>query len=125
MWLKYFFYTGSLIILLFFQSCGSSDSTKVDFANTDSDSLKVPHITELNLDTLKGIYIGDFGGSDIRIVINYISNKHAVGYSLHKGLQRNISGSVEITDETVNLILAEPEDHEFDGIFHIDINQQF
>lgn len=99
----------------------SADDTQKD---PDSTSLVSPHAIELNLDTLKGIYIGDFGGSDIRLVINYISNKHVVGYNTHKGLQRNINGSVEIENETVDLILAEPGDNEFDGVFYISINKE-
>lgn len=120
-----FIYLLSLIFAGISVSCESSNTQISNHeASMNNDSIEKPVITNLNLDTLKGIYLGDFGGSDIRLVINYISNKHAVGYNIHKGLQRNISGSVELKDETVELLLAEPGDNEFDGVFHLSINKE-
>jgi len=70
-------------------------------------------------DTLRGMYIGGFGGSDIRIILNYISKKNVIGYNIHKGLQRNITGKVSRSGDSVQLVLAEPGDNEFDGVFTI------
>ena len=50
---------------------------------------EIPQEDNFHYDTLQGMYIGDFGGSDIRLIINYVSNKNAIGYNIHKGLQRN------------------------------------
>lgn len=103
------------ISLAFLISCKSGIDTKKEAeANTDNEE-KIAQ--NFDLDTLKGMYIGDFGGSDIRIVLNYISPNHAVGYNLHKGLQRNINGKVEETDKTVTLELNEPGDDKYDGVF--------
>lgn len=74
-------------------------------------------IPTFDLDTLRGMYIGDFAGSDIRIVISFVSHNHAVGYNIHKGLQRNISGTLKEEMHEVILELNEPGDHEFDGVF--------
>lgn len=123
MFLKTSFFFGSFIVLFFLNSCDSKETITTEKVD-DREILNVPLISKLNLDTLKGIYIGDFGGSDIRLLINFISNKHAVGYNVHKGLQRNISGSVEIKEKTVDLVLAEPGDNEFDGVFHISIDKE-
>ena len=126
MWLKTFLFLTTSIILLLLNSCSSNETAKIVKPESEESMkpIKAPVISALKLDTLKGIYIGDFGGSDIRLVINYISNKHAVRYNVHKGLQRNVNGSVEIKEETVELVLAEPGDNEFDGVFHISINKE-
>jgi hypothetical protein len=70
-------------------------------------------------DALQGMYMGGFGGSDIRIILNYISKKNAIGYNIHKGLQRNITGKVTRSGDTVQIIMAEPGDNEYDGVFTI------
>ncbi|MFN5418067.1 MAG: hypothetical protein ACK5B9_13495 [Flavobacteriia bacterium] len=102
-------------VLLLLYSCKSGIETKGE--NEVNSTGKEQIAQNFNLDTLKGMYIGDFGGSDIRIVINFISQNHAVGYNIHKGLQRNISGKV-IEDETsVSLELNEPGDNKYDGVF--------
>jgi len=74
---------------------------------------------DFNYDTLKGIYSGDFAGSSIRIVVTYVSSTNVLGYNIHKGLQRNISGKVLKSNDTIYMTLAEPGDHEFDGIFNL------
>lgn len=37
-------------------------------------------------DSLEGAYTGDFGGSNIRIILTHVTGKHAIGYNLLKGL---------------------------------------
>ncbi len=75
-------------------------------------------------DTLKGMYIGDFAGSDIRINITYISSKNVVGYNIHKGLLRNISGKVDQSMDSVLLNMEEPGDNKFDGTFQLFVNRE-
>lgn len=79
----------------------------------------IPDADLFNYDTLKGVYTGDFGNGDIRIILNYVSQKKAVGYNIHKGLQRNISGSVERNGDSIIMKLAEPGDHKYDGVFEL------
>lgn len=76
-----------------------------------------------NLDTLRGIYDGDFDNGEIRIVLNMVSENHAVGYNLHRGIQRNISGTLEQNEKEVLLTLAEPGDHPYDGVFKFSIDK--
>lgn len=104
----------SILSFAFFSCKSGIDTNKEDEAS----STGIDKVWQkIDLDTLKGMYIGDFGGSDIRIVLNFISPNHAVGYNIHKGLQRNISGKVMETETTIEMELNEPGDHEFDGIF--------
>lgn len=79
----------------------------------------IPEEDLYNYDTLQGMYLGGFGGSDIRIILNYISKKNAIGYNIHKGLQRNITGKVTRRGDTVQLVMFEPGDNEYDGVFTI------
>lgn len=94
---------------------GIDTSAEEEFKSTSIDKIK----SNFDFDTLKGMYIGDFDGSDIRIVVNYISQNHAAGYNIHQGLQRNISGKVIETENDIILTLNEPGDHDFDGVFEL------
>lgn len=106
----------SLTALLF--SCKQEPivNNVVEIEQVETD---IPDADLFNYDTLKGVYTGDFGNGDIRIILNYVSQKKAVGYNIHKGLQRNISGSVERNGDSILVKLAEPGDHEYDGVFEV------
>src|SRR4051794_15914073 len=56
---------------------------------------------------VRGAYIGDFKGSPIAITLNYVSDTHASGYNVHKGLTRNITGPIEATENGLHLLLSE------------------
>lgn len=96
-------------------SCGDGETEKeiekVEIAP------EIPDEDTFDYDTLHGMYIGDFAGSDIRIILNYVSSNNAIGYNIHKGLQRNISGKVSRSGDSVTMILQEPGDNEYDGKF--------
>lgn len=79
----------------------------------------IPEPDNFDYDTLRGLYMGDFGGSPIRIVLNYVSSSNVIGYNIHKGLQRNLSGKVNRSNDTITMILNEPGDHEYDGMFNL------
>ncbi|MCE3296377.1 MAG: hypothetical protein K0R65_2091 [Crocinitomicaceae bacterium] len=112
------FVPGLLLLSLLLFSCKSGiDTNKENEASATGEEATAMH--QIELDTLQGMYIGDFGGSDIRIVLNFVSPNHAVGYNLHKGLQRNLSGSIEETENEVKMELNEPGDHKFDGTFYL------
>ena len=66
---------------------------------------------------LKGTYTGDFKGSPIAITLNYISDTHVSGYNVHKGLIRNVTGTIESTPSGLHLVLNEPGNNQFDGKF--------
>lgn len=70
----------------------------------------------------EGEYIGNFGGGHIVLVISYVQGKNVSGYNIHKGLKRNIKGTLSVADETYRFRLAEPGDHEYDGTFDFTLN---
>lgn len=112
-----------LIIVLtcsFFISCGSNEPEINEEVKVEKVDPEIPEPDTFNYDTLKGMYIGEFGGSDIRIILNYVSSKNAIGYNIHKGLQRNLNGKVTRSGNSIKLVLNEPGDNKFDGIFTID-----
>jgi hypothetical protein len=113
--MRNYFY--SLFILGLLTTCSDSDSK--DSVNYKGIEAEIPEEDVFDYDTLQGMYIGDFGGSDIRIVLNYVSKTNAIGYNIHKGLQRNLSGKVKRSGDSVTVYMAEPGDHEFDGVFEL------
>jgi hypothetical protein len=113
-----------LFLLVFLANSCSQNTHKKTKKEAPKEQINRNFTFEYNFDTLKGIYIGDFAGSDIRLVIRYISNKHAVGYNVHKGLQRNISGPVTIAENTIDIVLNEPGDNKFDGKYVLKINKK-
>lgn len=71
---------------------------------------------------IKGTYIGDFKGSPIAITLNYVGDRHASGYNVHKGLTRNVSGTIEATANGLHLVLEEPGNNQYDGKFDLVID---
>src|SRR2546430_2015280 len=92
------------------------------YSPVQKNTVKVDIITIYNYDTLEGAYVGNFGGSDIRIILTHVTGKHATGYNLHKGLRRNINGTMQQTGNTFTFVLNEPGDHPFDGKFSFTID---
>ncbi|MFT6245609.1 MAG: hypothetical protein ACJA0U_002706 [Salibacteraceae bacterium] len=105
-----------LSIVLF--SCSETPKVKEEVTVNKLEPT-IPEEDIYDYDTLQGMYLGGFGGSDIRIILNYISKKNAIGYNIHKGLQRNITGKVSRKGDTVQLVMTEPGDNKFDGVFTI------
>ena len=111
-----------VVILLFISFLIISCQQEVEPKEQVNEIITDPQILavdDFNYDTLKGLYSGEFNGNQIRIVISYSSQSNAIGYNIHKGLHRNISGVVNKSEDTVYMILSEPGDHEFDGVFSL------
>jgi hypothetical protein len=120
---KHLLLTGiAALILAAFTSC-SSDATTDDTKTITGDSTAVDPGT-FDFDTLKGMYTGDFGQSNLKLIISYASEAHATGYNIVKGVQRNISGKVTLQPETVEMELSEPGDDKNDGVFHISVDRK-
>lgn len=107
--------------ILFLSSCSSEPTND---AKSSKSEAEVQDSIVIKLDTLRGIYYGDFGGSEIRIALTYLSPNHGVGYNVLKGLQRNISGKLTENAKDVLLELHEPGDHKYDGIFYLTISKE-
>lgn len=108
-------------------SCSSAPEKKEasEAPKTTADSLEVEKwYPETDFDTLRGVYTGNFGDGFIKIVLTYVNDKKAVGYDIHKGLQRNITGQVVQYDDRFELTLNEPGDNEYDGIFVLNISKK-
>ena len=114
--------------LLLSTSCSSdTDAAKntVTAEKTSVDSVSTEEwFPQTDFDTLKGLYTGDFGDGFINVVLTYVNDKKAIGYNVHKGLQRNISGSVVQKKDHFELTLNEPGDNQFDGIFTLIISKK-
>jgi len=116
------------IILAAIASC-SSDPAEMKTAAAENTKTVEPVVAEewfpeTDFDTLRGMYTGDFGDGFINIFLTYVNDKKAIGYNVHKGLQRNISGSVVQKKDRFELTLNEPGDNPYDGIFVLNISKK-
>ena len=104
-----------MLILCLFSSCADKEQKPSAAVAKPVDSYR----------QYEGTYQGDFGGTgDIRIVLRHVTGTHAIGYNLHKGLRRNMSGTME-EDKQFNVysfILNEPGDNPYDGTFDFSIS---
>lgn len=105
-----------LLSLLVLVSCKQESEVK-ERVKVEKISAVIPEEDLFDYDTLRGIYSGDFSGSEIRVILNYVSSSNAIGYNIHKGLQRNLNGRVSRSGDSVQIVLEEPGDNEFDGVF--------
>ena len=116
-----------IIGLLQLTSCSQDTETK-QLAATEklpADSSKTEEwFPEYEFDTLRGLYSGDFGDGFINIFLTYVNNKKAIGYNIHKGLQRNINGDVVQNKDGFELTLNEPGDNPYDGVFVLNISKK-
>lgn len=107
-------------LLLILISCSSESSPKSkEIAKIEYIKNEIPPVDNFNYDTLKGMYTGNFGGNEMRIILNYVSSTNVIGYNIHKGLQRNINGKLRKNGDSIVMSLPEPGDHEFDGVFEL------
>lgn len=114
-----FRYLTLIVGIALFTACQESEPITKDVVEIEGITADIPDADLFNYDTLQGMYVGNFGGSDIRIILNYVSKTNAVGYNIHKGLQRNLSGKVTRSGDSITVFMAEPGDHEFDGVFEL------
>jgi hypothetical protein len=117
-----------LFFFLFFAfavfACNNNQSSTTEtvaetdsLANTDIDNVVLN--TNYDVTKLKGIYSGLFDGTPISISVNYVSGKNVSGYNVHKGLKRNIRGTLEPMGSQFKLMLDEPGSNKYDGHFEL------
>ena len=105
-------------------ACNNKESSITE-TETITDSLANTGIDNVVLNTsydvmqLKGLYSGLFDGTPISISINYVSGKNVSGYNVHKGLKRNVRGTLEPMGSLFKLMLDEPGSNQYDGHFEL------
>jgi hypothetical protein len=57
-------------------------------------------------------------------VLTYVNENHAIGYDIHKGLKRNISGTHSVDGDYIVMLLNEPGDNKYDGKFKLKIDKK-
>ena len=114
----------AIITIAFLASCNNATTT----TEVKTDSLINSGVNEILLQTnfevekLKGLYSGTFDGSPISISINYVSGKNVSGYNVHKGLKRNMRGTMDPFGSQIKLMLDEPGNNRYDGHFEMFID---
>lgn len=103
-------------------ACGGQEPSTTA-ATADSTQTANPPILVIPMEArIMGTYKGDFGGSPIYLTINYCSGVKLAGYNTHKGLRRNVSGTITKEGDNYAIVLSEPGDHEYDGVFTIKLD---
>lgn len=104
----------SLLLLTVLIACSEEKQT----VETPSDKeLSSFHPEAYDWDTLKGIYRSHTEDADMFLKLDFSSPAHITGYSLFKGLKRNISGKVDIIGDSIYIRANEPGDLAYDGQF--------
>ena len=57
-------------------------------------------------------------------MLTYVNENHAIGYDIHKGLKRNISGTHSVDGDYIVMLLNEPGDNKYDGKFKLKIDKK-
>jgi hypothetical protein len=109
-------------------SCGGGGEEKemVKLPDPPTD-LKYTVEGELSVENNKvadpiGNWTGEFGNNSIVLVIEDNSNGIATGYNIVKDNRRAISGTCSAEGDKFVLILNEPGDHKWDGVFTFEIS---
>lgn len=105
----------SFAIIYFLASCNNNKTEETPPIVKGKTLVTLPVAPE----KVKGTYMADFKGSPISIVLNYVSDNHVSGYNVHKGLMRNISGTIEADGGKLHLLLSEPGNNQYDGKFDL------
>lgn len=98
-------------------SCGG----KTETAPSPAADVAAP-ASPFDTKNFEGEYVGAFGDGHIVLVLSYVQGKNVSGYNVHKGLRRNLKGSLTETDGEYRFVLNEPGDNKFDGTFDFTLN---
>jgi len=109
-------YLLALSALYFFTGCGSKESTDTT-ASTASLTTDKIYTPAYPVNNMAGTYSGNFDNGYIIIALNYVNGKNVSGYNLHKGVRRNINGTLQPGTNGFHFMLKEPGDNPFDGTF--------
>lgn len=115
--MKYIF----TIALLCFISC-KTKTTETTLTSADSAANQKLFIPTYAVNNFEGTYSGSFDQGYITIALNYINGKNVSGYNLHKGIRRNINGTLQQEANGFKFFLKEPGDNPFDGTFEFTID---
>jgi hypothetical protein len=106
------------VLLIFLVSCGG-DPASESTGNAAANEADTTFRGRFRYDTLKGLYTGEIGDSPITLNISFASEMHATGYNVVKGNRRNISGRIGLSSKGADLVLSEPGDDKYDGVFRL------
>lgn len=102
------------VVLCFAMACTSNKAAYKNVVKRDSLLL---YELPVNADSLTDFYRGDFKGAPISVTLEYIAGKRVCGYNIHKGLRRNMSGTIMLDGGRLHLIMEEPGTNMYDGVF--------
>ncbi len=72
---------------------------------------------------IEGVYTGSFGEHVLYLNLRKVTGKNVVGYTVLKGVRRNVSGPMEVLDDVFHLSLKQPGNNPKDGYLDIKIDK--
>src|SRR5271170_123945 len=106
---------GTIVIALFLCACDQHQPGASGQATGISKQLT-------NRITTGGTWMGHYSKGLLTLAINYVSGDIVSGYDIHKGLRRNLNGSVEQKDGRLEFVLKEPGGNPYDGTFYLSLD---
>lgn len=108
-----------LLLVVGIGSCTNKPASKTEAPTNNSKIDPAQTIKNVVPDSIIGIYEGNFGSTFIHLAVTYANQHKAVGYNIHRGLVRNLLGNWKRSGDSLLLVMEEPGDNEFDGVFNL------
>jgi hypothetical protein len=112
-----------MLRLLFLFSCTGMVIFSCKEKPVDATPVVVKGITAKDLpvakEKIRSTFTGDFKGSPIAITFRYLSGNRISGYNIHKGLKRNVTGTIALSGSQLHIELSEPGTNPYDGYFDL------
>ncbi len=106
------------LLVIIFSACNSGTSTR--YTVPPAHSIFPP---DNDYASVEGVYSGAFGEHVIYLTLRKVTGKNVVGYTLLKGVRRNVSGPMEVLDDVYHLSLKQPGNNPTDGYLDIKIDK--
>lgn len=106
------------MLMIFCASCHQHETATLTSAVTGEKGVS----KQLTDNITVGTYSGHYSKGLLTLAINYISGNIASGYDIHKGLRRNLNGSVEQREGKLEFVLKEPGGNPYDGTFYLTLD---
>jgi hypothetical protein len=115
--MRFFIIVFTLVVILF-SACNSGTATR--YTVPPARSIFPP---DFDYASLEGVYTGAFGDYVIYLNLRKVTGKNVMGYSVLKGVRRNVGGPMEVLDDVFHLSLKQPGNNPADGYFDIKIDK--
>jgi hypothetical protein len=113
--------TNILLTVLFILSCNSKQQ-HLQRNNSDSSNTVQLYIPPYPVNKFEGSYTGAFSNGFITINLNYVQGRTVSGYTIQRGIRRNLNGTLKPNGKSFSFVIHEAGNKRSDGIFQFTID---